>query len=62
MEYMTTREASNKWGYSEETIRKWCKKGLLFTMSKAEKKNGRWQIPSGAECPKPIKKRKVVKQ
>lgn len=56
MEYMTTKEASERWGYSEATIRKWCKEGLLFTVHKAEKKSGRWQIPAGAQCPKSIKK------
>lgn len=56
MEYMTTKEASALWGYSESTIRKWCKKGLLFTVLKAEKKSGCWQIPIGTECTKSIKK------
>ena len=56
MEYMTTREASDLWGYPESTIRKWCRDGKLFTVLKAEKKSGRWQIPTSAQCPKPIKK------
>lgn len=55
MEYMTTQEASERWGYPVTTIRKWCKEGSLFSVVKAEKKNGRWQIPTCAECPKPIK-------
>ena len=55
MEYITVKEASARWGYSEETIRKWCQKGLFSVVCKAEKKNGRWQIPAVAQCPKPIK-------
>lgn len=56
MEYITTKEAAEQWGYSEATIRKWCKEGKLTTICKAEKKNGRWQIPANVQCPKPIKK------
>lgn len=56
MAYMTTKEAAEKWGYSEGTIRKWCKDGLIWVQIKAEKKSGRWQIPADAICPKPIKK------
>ena len=56
MEYMTTKEASELWGYSEATIRKWCNEEALFIVLKAEKKSGRWQIPTSAQCPKPIKK------
>lgn len=57
MEYMTVKEASAKWGYSEAVIRKWCKEGLLSVISRAEKKGGRWQIPANAECPRPIKQK-----
>lgn len=55
LEYITVKEAAIKWGYRESTIRKWCKEGLLSVECKAEKKNGRWQIPVGAVCPKPVK-------
>ena len=55
MEYITVKEAAARWGYSEETIRKWCQKGLLSVACKAEKKSGRWQIPANIQCPKPIK-------
>lgn len=57
MDYMTTKEASTKWGYSESTIREWCKSGLLSVVCKAEKVSGRWQIPLAAKCPKPLKKK-----
>ena len=56
MEYITVKEAAARWGYSEETIRKWCQKGLFSVVCKAEKKSGRWQIPAAAQCPKPIKR------
>ena len=56
MEYITTKEAAELWGYSEDTIRKWCRKGMLTVVCKPEKKNGRWQIPANIQCPKVIKK------
>ena len=44
MEYMTTKEAAERWGFSEETIRKWCKSNQLSAVVKAEKVRGRWRI------------------
>lgn len=55
MEYITVKEAAEKWGYTEATIRKWCKSGKIFVLCAAVKKGGHWQIPKDAECPKPIK-------
>ena len=57
MEYMGTKEASEKWGYSQSTIQKWCREGKIFLVLKAEKSkyNGQWQIPIDAECPRQIK-------
>ena len=55
MEYITVKEAAARWGYSEDTIRQWCKKGLLSVVCKAEKKSGRWKIPASAQCPKSVK-------
>ena len=56
MEFLTVKDVAAKWGYSEATIRKWCKNGLIKVSVGAEKKNGRWQIPSSAECPRKIKR------
>lgn len=56
MEYMGTKEAAEKWGYSESTIRKWCKEEKIQLLVKPEKVSGRWRIPVNAECPKKIKK------
>lgn len=50
---MGTREASEKWGYTPETIRKWCKKGLLD--ANQDKPGSPWHIPKDAVCPKPIR-------
>lgn len=62
MDYMSAKEAAQKWGYAESTIRKWCKEGILFITYKAEKEGGRWKIPKDAECPKPIKKKEREKK
>lgn len=55
MEYITVKEAAEKWGYSEATIRKWCKNGKIIVLCTPVKKGGHWQIPKEAKCPKPIK-------
>ena len=52
MKYYSVKEMSEKWGYSESTIRKWCRQGLIKVTFEAEKKNGRWLIPADASCPK----------
>ena len=55
MQYLSVKEISEKWGFSEETIRKWCRAGLIKITVGAEKKSGRWQIPADAECPRKMK-------
>lgn len=55
MEYMGTKEASEKWGYGQSTIQKWCREGKISLEIKAEKRSGRWQIPIDAPCPRAIK-------
>lgn len=57
MKYLSVHEVAEKWGYSDSTIRKWCNDDLIKATFCAEKKNGRWQIPENAECPKQIKKK-----
>ena len=56
MQYLTVKEVAEKWGYSEATIRKWCREGLIIITIGAEKKSGRWQIPADAKCPKTEKR------
>lgn len=51
MEYMGTREASEKWGYSPSVISKWCREGLV-DKAEQDKKGSPWRIPINAECPK----------
>ena len=55
-ETMGTLEASEKWGYSQATIRKWCAAGLIKG-ARQDKKGSPWHIPKDAECPKQIKKK-----
>ena len=55
MQYLSVKEVALMWGYSESTIRKWCKKGLIKIIIGAEKKNRYWQIPIDAQCPQKIK-------
>ena len=49
---MGTLEASRKWGYTQATIRKWCKVGLIKNASR-DKEGSPWHIPKDAICPKP---------
>lgn len=55
---MGTKKASELWGYSQETIRKWCKSGLIEGVTQ-DKKGSSWHIPIDAKCPKPIKNKHV---
>ena len=52
MEYMTLKEASEKWGVSPRRINYYCSAGRI---TGAEKKGTVWLIPINAE--KPIDKR-----
>lgn len=51
-----TKEASERWGYTTNTIRKWCAAGLIPNATQ-DKKGSAWHIPANATCPKPIKKK-----
>lgn len=51
-----TKEAAERWGYTQETVRKCCKDGLIENATQ-DKKGSPWHIPANAECPKPIKKK-----
>ena len=51
MNYMTTKQASEKWGISERTVINYCKKGLI----KDARYTGAWFIPENAK--KPVVKR-----
>ncbi len=56
MEYISVKEAAEKWGYSEATVRKWCKSGTVCVIVGAKKESGHWLVPALAECPKKCKK------
>lgn len=51
---MGTTEASKRWGYTPETIRKWCQSGLIDGATQ-DKKGSPWHIPQNAKCPKKVK-------
>lgn len=55
MEFMGTKQASEKWGYKQATIRQWCFDGLIPN-AEQDKKGSPWRIPINAQCPRPIKK------
>lgn len=53
---MGTKEAAEKWGYSQNTISDWCRKGLIKAEQDAP--GSSWRIPKDTECPKKIKIKK----
>lgn len=53
---MGTKEASEKWGYTPDTIRKWCAQGLIPNATQ-DKKGSPWHIPKDAVCPRKVKSR-----
>lgn len=55
MRFLTVKETAERWGYSESTICRWCRKGAIRTKDGIEKWHGQWQIPESAECPKNAK-------
>lgn len=48
---------AEKWGYSEATIRKWCREKKIAGAGQDEP-GSPWRIPKDAKCPRPIKKKK----
>jgi len=55
---MGTGEASERWGYTPDTIRKWCKQGLIKGATQ-DKSGSTWHIPKDAKCPKQIKSKNI---
>lgn len=51
---MGTKEAAEKWGYTQATISKWCRNGLIPSATQ-DSKGSAWHIPKNAKCPKKIK-------
>ncbi len=54
---MGTKEAAEKWGYSQTTIQKWCLAGRIKGASQVAK-GSPLHIPKDAQCPRKIKIRK----
>lgn len=52
-----TLEASKKWGYTQETIRRWCREGMIEGATQ-DKVGSSWHIPENAKCPKKVKRNK----
>lgn len=47
---MGTKEAAEKWGYSQATVSKWCRERKI-KKAEQDKKGSPWRIPINAECP-----------
>jgi hypothetical protein len=56
MEFMGTKEASEKWGYTQATISSWCRQGIIYK-AEHDSKGSPWRIPINAKCPKPLKEK-----
>ena len=56
---MGTKEAAKKWGYPQDTISKWCRKGLIEG-AEHDSKGSPWRIPVNAECPKKEERKSVA--
>lgn len=51
---MGTKDAAKLWGYTQATISKWCREGLVADATQ-DAPGSPWHIPKNAECPRPIK-------
>lgn len=51
MEFMGTKVAAEKWGYTQSTIANWCRMGLIEGAEQDSKRRP-WRIPINAKCPK----------
>ena len=52
---MGTKEAFEKWGYSQTSISKWCWEDKIPGAEK-DVKGSPWHIPKNAQCPRPARK------
>lgn len=51
-----TKEMAERWGYSQATISRWCREGLIKGADH-DGDGSPWHIPKDAECPKVLRKR-----
>ena len=54
MSDMGTKKAAELWGYTQATVTKWCRDGLIPGATQ-DKPGSTWHIPIDAKCPKKIK-------
>lgn len=48
---MGTKEAAEKWGVSQETVRKWCNQKKISPLPTQDKKGSPWHISKDAKPP-----------
>ena len=48
---MGAKEASEKWGFSQSVIQKWCREGKINGATQ-DQKGSHWHIPQNAQPPK----------
>lgn len=52
MNYISVKQASDKWSVSPDTVRTWCKQGLITGAIREERSyNPGWLIPNTSERP-----------
>ncbi len=51
---MGTKEASEIWGWSQSSISKWCRDGLVKGATQ-DSPGSPWHIPKDAKCPKELR-------
>mgnify|MGYP003301175212 CR=1 FL=1 len=49
---MGTKEASEKWGVTQQTVQKWCGEGKIIPQPTQDKKGSAWHIEKNAVPPK----------
>lgn len=53
---VSTKEKAREWGYTEDTVRKWCREGKIDGADQ-DHKGSPWRIPKDAKCPGKIKRK-----
>lgn len=51
MEYMGTKEAAQKWGYTQATVARWCREGIIKS-AEHDSAGSPWRISVNEKCPK----------
>lgn len=49
---MGTKEASEKWGVTQQKVQKWCREGKITPQPTQDKKGSAWHIEKNAVPPK----------